>query len=94
MPGKTGYEVCETVKRDPTLRHIPVLLLAGTFEAFDEDRAREVGADGHITKPFEAQALVDRVNELLGSSATAASEIPAYPRKCKKTIQSREVIGR
>jgi CheY-like chemotaxis protein len=65
MPGKDGYEVCEAIKGDPALRHIPVLLLSGTFESFDEDRARQVGADGHITKPFEAQALVDRVNELL-----------------------------
>lgn len=65
MPGKDGYEVCEAIKADPELQHVPVLLLSGTFESFDEDRARHVGADGHITKPFEAQALVDRVNELL-----------------------------
>jgi len=65
MPGKDGYEVCNVIKTDPDLRHVPVLLLSGTFERFDEDRARTVGADGHITKPFEAQALVDRVNQLL-----------------------------
>ena len=35
MPRKNGYEVCETVKADAALRGIPVLLLAGTFEAFD-----------------------------------------------------------
>jgi CheY-like chemotaxis protein len=71
MPGKDGYEVCEAIKADPALRHIPVLLLSGTFETFDEDRARAVGADGHITKPFEAQALVDRVNDLLARGASA-----------------------
>lgn len=65
MPGLDGYAVCEAVKADPSLRHVPVLLLSGTFETFDEARARQVGADGHITKPFEAQALVDRVNDLL-----------------------------
>ena len=72
MPGKNGYEVCEAIKSDPALRHIPVLLLTGTFEAFDEERARRVGADGHITKPFEAQALVDTVNGLLSRAAQAA----------------------
>jgi CheY-like chemotaxis protein len=71
MPGKNGYEVCEAIKGDPALRHIPVLLLTGTFEAFDEERARRVGADGHITKPFEAQALVDTVNGLLARAVTA-----------------------
>lgn len=74
MPGLNGYEVCEALKSDSELAHIPVLLLTGTFEAFDEDRARRVGANGHITKPFEAQALVDQVNALL---ATAAAPRPA-----------------
>jgi CheY-like chemotaxis protein len=70
MPGKSGYEVCEALKADPELAHVPVLLLTGTFEAFDEGRATAAGADGHITKPFEAQALVDTVNGRLAQSAT------------------------
>jgi CheY-like chemotaxis protein len=72
MPGKNGYEVCEAIKSDPALRHIPVLLLTGTFEAFDAERAKLAGADGFVTKPFEAQLLVDRVNELLARAASAA----------------------
>ncbi|HME69538.1 MAG TPA: response regulator [Myxococcota bacterium] len=82
MPGKNGYEVCEAIKSDPAFRHIPVLLLTGTFEAFDEERARRVGADGHITKPFEAQALVDTVNGLLAKRAKPAAQpapAPATP---------------
>src|SRR5512143_3031132 len=66
MPRKNGYELCQAVKSDPALRHIPVLLLAGTFEAFDEARARAVGADGSIAKPFESQALINKVKEILG----------------------------
>jgi CheY-like chemotaxis protein len=78
MPGKSGYEVCEAVKSDPALGHIPVLLLTGTFEPFDEQRARRVRADGHITKPFEAQALVDEVNALLAARrAPSAAATPA-----------------
>lgn len=65
MPGLDGYELCQAVKRDPELASTPVLLLSGTFETFDGERARAVGASGHITKPFEAQALVSRVNALL-----------------------------
>jgi CheY-like chemotaxis protein len=38
MPGKSGYEVSEALKGDPSTQHIPVLLLAGTFEPFDENR--------------------------------------------------------
>ncbi|MCP3986867.1 MAG: response regulator [bacterium] len=73
MPGLSGYEVCHAIKSDPALSAIPVLLLTGTFETFDEAQASEVGADGHITKPFEAQALVDQVNTLLASSPAAAA---------------------
>jgi CheY-like chemotaxis protein len=73
MPGKNGYDVCQAIKSEPSLAHIPVLLLTGTFEAFDEQRAARVGADGHITKPFEAQALVDKVNALLARPREAAA---------------------
>ena len=72
MPGKSGYEVCEAIKQDPALAHIPVLLLTGTFEAFDEARAQAVGATGHITKPFEAQALVERVKTVIKNSVKPA----------------------
>ena len=78
MPGRNGYEVCEAIKTDPSLRHVPVLLLSGTFEAFDDERARRAGADGHITKPFEAQALVETVHRLLAQSASAPPA-PAAP---------------
>ena len=81
MPKKNGYEVCEAIHGDPELTRIPVLLLAGTFEAFDENRAREVGAAGYITKPFESQALIDKVNQLVkgGAAPLAAEAKPAAP---------------
>ncbi len=80
MPRKNGYEVCEAIKSDPTLRHIPVLLLAGTFEAFDDARARAVHADGHIAKPFESQALINKVKELVGGAAAQPSASTPRPQ--------------
>lgn len=65
MPGKNGYELCAAVRQEPALRGVPVLLLTGTFEPFDENKARAAGADSWIAKPFESQALIDRVEELL-----------------------------
>ncbi|MRR53535.1 MAG: response regulator [Deltaproteobacteria bacterium] len=73
MPGKSGYEVCEEVRRDPQLKGIPLLLLVGAFEPFDEDKARQSGVDDHITKPFESQSLIDKVKALL---VLAASRVP------------------
>jgi CheY-like chemotaxis protein len=75
MPGKDGYEVCQEIKSTPATLHIPVILLTGTFEPFDRDRALAAGCSEIITKPFEARKLVDTVEELLGGAAPA--EAPA-----------------
>jgi CheY-like chemotaxis protein len=73
MPEKNGYEVCEAIKRSPETSGIPVLLLTGTFEPFDKKRAESSGAQGHLTKPFESQALVSKVEELIASRPTVVS---------------------
>jgi len=78
MPGRSGYEVCETLKADPATAGTPVLLLAGNFEPFDEARARAARADAHLTKPFESQAFLDRVRALLGLPA-GQPMMPARP---------------
>ncbi|MEP7132306.1 MAG: response regulator, partial [Acidobacteriota bacterium] len=44
MPEKNGYEVCEAIKGDPATARIPVVLLSGTFEPFDRERAERIGA--------------------------------------------------
>jgi CheY-like chemotaxis protein len=65
MPERDGYEVAEFVKRNPQLANIPVLLLTGAFEPIDETRARAVGCDGVLVKPFEPQMVINRVKDLL-----------------------------
>ncbi|HEY0557915.1 MAG TPA: response regulator, partial [Thermoanaerobaculia bacterium] len=73
MPGANGYEVCRRAKQ---LRpDLPVLLLVGTFEPFDEGEARAAGADSHLKKPFDSQELLQRVEELI-SKAPAAPAAP------------------
>ncbi|HEX5733523.1 MAG TPA: response regulator [Blastocatellia bacterium] len=65
MPGKNGYELCEIIKRDPQFSNVPVVLLVGAFEPFDLNEARRVGADDHLTKPFESRKLVETVRRLI-----------------------------
>ncbi|HEU4767745.1 MAG TPA: response regulator [Pyrinomonadaceae bacterium] len=68
MPAANGYEVCEYVKTNEKLKHIPVVLLVGSFEPFDEAEARRVGADDILTKPFQSiRRLIDRVGALVSS---------------------------
>lgn len=71
MPEKNGYEVCEFVKSHPDYKTIPIILLTGTFEPFDPDRAERAGADAVVTKPFESQSLIQKVEELIQAAAPA-----------------------
>src|SRR5688500_1180085 len=80
MPEKNGYEVCEYVKSHPEYRSIPVILLTGTFEPFDPDRAEKAGCDAVVTKPFESQSLIHKVEELISQAQNApAAAAPAAP---------------
>jgi CheY-like chemotaxis protein len=75
MPGLSGYEVCERIKRDERFRDVPVMLLVGTFEPFDEKEARRVGADDVLTKPFQSiRQLVEKVGSLLSGKEKEQAE--------------------
>lgn len=75
MPGLNGYEVCEFVKHSERFRHIPVMLLVGSFEPFNEAEARKVGADDYLTKPFQSiRKLVSKVGSLLSGKSAAPEE--------------------
>jgi len=66
MPGMGGYQLCEMIKGDDSTRTIPVILVVGSFEAFDPGEASRVGADYYFTKPFQSlRDVVAKVGELL-----------------------------
>lgn len=65
MPKLNGYQLCEKIKNNMATAQIPVILLAGAFEPFDEEYAKSVFADDFIIKPFESQELISKVKALL-----------------------------
>lgn len=70
MPGLNGYQVCERIRQSESLKQTPVILLVGSFEPFDEEEARRVGANDFLTKPFQSiRQLVSKVTDLLQGSA-------------------------
>jgi CheY-like chemotaxis protein len=71
MPGANGYEVARQVKASAAA--IPVLLLVGTFEPFDQARFDGSGADAFMRKPFDSQELSEQVAKLLRGGVTAVS---------------------
>jgi DNA-binding response OmpR family regulator/site-specific DNA-cytosine methylase len=71
MPGLNGYEVCRIIKLTEETKHIPVILLVGSFEPFDEAEANDAGADDFLTKPFQSiRQLVNKVTDLLNQRAS------------------------
>jgi len=79
MPGRDGYEVCQEIKSHPAYLHLPVILLTGTFEPFDRNRALAAGCSEIVTKPFEARKLVEAVERLLAAPAAAAAAVEQPP---------------
>ena len=78
MPVRNGYEVCQYVKTDPKLAHIPVILLVGAFDPLDEQEAQRVGADGVLKKPFvPPDPLISMVKSALARAGVAHGEASA-----------------
>lgn len=72
MPGLNGYQICEILKQNEQTSQIPVILLVGSFETFDEAEAGRVGANDVLTKPFQSiRQLVNKVTDLLNQKTVS-----------------------
>ena len=89
MPGMTGYEVAEAVRSIPSLAAKPILILTGSFEPFDEEKAKKCGADDYIAKPFESQQIIAKVKELLefGRSRAQSAQAPQPQQPASETVR-------
>ncbi|MEO5379146.1 MAG: response regulator [Magnetococcus sp. DMHC-6] len=65
MPNLDGYEMCRKIKEIPELEKIPILLLTGLDDPAEVIRGLSAGADNYLTKPYDPQDLLNRVNNLL-----------------------------
>ena len=84
MPGKDGYQLCQEIKQDIQLSHIPVILVTAKITAENQVEGLNVGADAYVTKPFEPAVLSaliqsqlknrDRVRKLLTKATTTDDE--------------------
>src|SRR5437660_836577 len=78
MPGLGGYELCEKVRADAGMRHVPVLLLGGGVPV-DPAKAIAVGANGHMPKPFDSGKLIEQVRALLANPKAKPTAAVAAP---------------
>src|SRR5262249_62396296 len=72
MPGRSGYALCASIKADPGWRGVPVLILASSQQPYDDARGQKAGADGQLTKPWETNAMMNRIPNVLPLVAAPA----------------------
>ena len=65
MPGRSGLEVLERLRRDERLASVPVIMLTARAQAADQEAGMNAGADLFVAKPFSPAELVAAVQELL-----------------------------
>jgi len=68
-PGIDGWEATRQLKADPSTRHIAILALSGHTLEVHAARAKEVGCDAFLSKPYPPEKLVDKINEVLAGLA-------------------------
>ncbi|MEG3989775.1 PAS domain-containing protein [Microcoleus sp. S28C3] len=91
MPGVDGYQVCEQLKACPETKDIPVIFISSLHEVFDKVKAFSLGAVDYITKPFQIEEVVSRVeNQLLLSRLY--KQILAQNARLQAEIEERKRI--
>jgi CheY-like chemotaxis protein len=94
MPVRNGYEVCQYVKSDPSLAHIPVILLVGAFDPLDEQEAQRVGADGVLKKPFvPPDPLISMVKSALQRAGVAYGNASAAKAQEPETLKGSDLFA-
>jgi DNA-binding response OmpR family regulator len=74
MPVMNGYQLLERLKADDATRHIPVIMLTARAETQDKLKALRIGVDDYLTKPFDEEELLARIENLLKNQAIRKQE--------------------
>ena len=64
LPLLDGYEATRRIKADPTLKHIPIIVVTSYALSGDETKARSAGCDDYVAKPFSPRALLQKIRQL------------------------------
>lgn len=78
LPGADGYQVCKTLKRDPDLKHLPVVMLTSKSSPFDKVRGSLAGCDTYLTKPVDKETfttVVGRYRNVKSATEAAAGQV-------------------
>jgi DNA-binding response OmpR family regulator len=65
LPKMDGYKVCGLLKSDARYSKIPIILFTARVQDSDRAMGKDVRADSYVTKPFDAEVLLEKIKELL-----------------------------
>ncbi|QQA44059.1 response regulator transcription factor [Pelagovum pacificum] len=67
LPGRSGYDILQDIRRTEALAHLPVLMLTARGQLKDRELAERLGVDRFLTKPFSNAEVLEQVRELAGA---------------------------
>jgi two-component system, OmpR family, phosphate regulon response regulator PhoB len=70
LPEVSGYEICQSVRQDPALTAVKILMMTARGSAIERRKGLAMGADGFISKPFELKELRAEVRRILAGQPT------------------------
>ena len=73
MPELNGMQLCNIVKADLTMEHIPIIFLTARNEAEDRVKGLKAGADDYVSKPFDTRELLLRVDKILSRNSNTST---------------------
>ncbi len=68
LPKMDGFKVCRILKFDDKFKHIPILMLTARIQEVDKETGFKTGADAYMTKPYEPEELIKKINQILADS--------------------------
>ena len=74
LPSPNGYEVCQTMRADPQLTGLYILMLTAKSNPAEREKGLAMGADDYVSKPFSNRELVDKVRVILGSNLAVSRD--------------------
>lgn len=65
MPGLSGFDLCKLFHDDPKLSNIPIIIISAKDDPESKRQAMEAGAKDYLTKPFNVDEFLDRINSIM-----------------------------
>ena len=73
MPDTSGYDLCRQLRDDADLADVPIVLMCGVSQPYDDGRGSDAGAVGHVKKPWDTEALLKEVESFIAGGAKAGA---------------------